>query len=113
MIVGHFLNLRHIWGDSNCGNDFVSGTPTHQTSNSGCPTGRVSCVSVDMYQNYMDYSNDVCLNLFTTRQKNRMQAVINAGGARRSIALSDKCGSVTPQPICTDGVQNRDETGVD
>jgi hypothetical protein len=110
--VGHFLNLRHIWGDSNCGNDFVSDTPTHQTSNAGCPAGRTSCGSVDMYQNYMDYSNDVCMNLFTTGQKNRMRAVLAQGGFRRSLALSDKCGSVT-QPTCNDGVQNGDETGVD
>ncbi|WP_299883827.1 GEVED domain-containing protein [uncultured Lacinutrix sp.] len=110
--VGHFLNLRHIWGDSNCGNDFVSDTPTHQTSNAGCPAGRVSCGSTDMYQNYMDYSNDVCMNLFTTGQKNRMRAVLDVGGFRRSLALSDKCGAVA-QPTCTDGIQNGNETGVD
>jgi hypothetical protein len=111
--IGHFLNLRHIWGDSNCGNDFVSDTPTHRTSNSGCPVGQVSCSSTDMPQNYMDYTNDSCMNLFTLGQKNRMRAVLEAGGARRSLALSDKCGSVTPQPTCTDGIQNGDETGVD
>ena len=110
--IGHFLNLRHIWGDSNCGNDFVSDTPTHQTSNRGCPTGQVSCSSTDMPQNYMDYTNDSCMNLFTQGQKNRMRAVLDAGGARRSLALSDKCGSVA-QPTCTDGVQNGDETGID
>ncbi len=110
--IGHFLNLRHIWGDSNCGNDFVSDTPTHQTSNRGCPTGQVSCSSTDMPQNYMDYTNDSCMNLFTQGQKNRMRAVLEAGGARRSLALSDKCGSVA-QPTCTDGVQNGDETGID
>ena len=110
--IGHFLNLRHIWGDSNCGNDFVSDTPTHQKSNSGCPTGQVSCSSTDMPQNYMDYTNDSCMNLFTQGQKNRMRAVLEAGGARRSLALSDKCSSVA-QPTCTDGVQNGDETGVD
>ncbi|MFD1062502.1 GEVED domain-containing protein [Winogradskyella litorisediminis] len=111
--VGHFLNLRHIWGDSNCGNDFVSDTPTHQTSNAGCPAGRVSCGSTDMYQNYMDYSNDVCMNLFTNGQKARMRAQLAPGGFRRSLALSDKCGGGTTQPSCTDGVQNGDETGVD
>ena len=110
--IGHYLNLRHIWGDSNCGNDFVSDTPTHQTSNYGCPTGRTSCGSVDMYQNYMDYSNDVCMNLFTQGQKNRMRAVLASGGVRRSLALSDKCGSVV-QPTCNDGIQNGNEIGVD
>ncbi|WP_452220573.1 M43 family zinc metalloprotease [Lacinutrix salivirga] len=110
--IGHYLNLRHIWGDSNCGNDFVSDTPTHQTSNSGCPVGQVSCSSTDMPQNYMDYTNDSCMNLFTQGQKNRMRAVLAAGGARRSLALSDKCGSA-PTPTCTDGIQNGNETGVD
>lgn len=110
--VGHYFNLRHIWGDSNCGNDFVSDTPTHQTSNGGCPVGQVSCGSTDMVQNYMDYTNDSCMNLFTTGQKNRMRAVLEAGGARRTLALSDKCGAVT-QPTCTDGIQNGNETGVD
>ncbi|WP_047549486.1 GEVED domain-containing protein [Psychroserpens sp. Hel_I_66] len=110
--VGHFFNLRHIWGDANCGNDFVSDTPTHQTSNGGCPIGQTSCGSTDMVQNYMDYTNDSCMNLFTTGQKNRMRAVLAAGGARRSLALSDKCGAVT-QPTCNDGIQNGNETGVD
>ncbi|UPS92476.1 GEVED domain-containing protein [Bizionia sp. M204] len=111
--VGHYLNLRHIWGDANCGNDFVSDTPTHQTSNGGCPTGRVSCGSADMVQNYMDYTNDSCMNLFTAGQKNRMRAVLNAGGARRSLALSEKCGGSATTPTCNDGVQNGTETGVD
>jgi len=110
--VGHFLNLRHIWGDANCGNDLVSDTPTAQTSNSGCPVGKVSCGSTDMVQNYMDYTDDSCMNLFTLGQKNRMRAVLAAGASRRSLALSDKCGSVA-QPTCNDGIQNGNETGVD
>ncbi|WP_104735033.1 M43 family zinc metalloprotease [Hanstruepera ponticola] len=111
--IGHYFNLRHIWGDSNCGNDFVSDTPTHQTSNYGCPSGRVSCGSTDMIQNYMDYTNDSCMNLFTQGQKNRMRAVLEAGGARRSLALSDKCGGGGTTPTCSDGIQNGNETGVD
>ncbi len=110
--IGHYLNLRHIWGDANCGNDFVSDTPTQQGPSSGCPTGNVSCGSTDMVQNYMDYSNDSCMNLFTSGQKARMRAVLDAGGVRRSLALSDKCGSA-PTPTCNDGIQNGDETGID
>ncbi|WP_083476273.1 GEVED domain-containing protein [Lacinutrix mariniflava] len=111
--IGHYFNLRHIWGDSNCGNDFVSDTPTHQTSNGGCPTGQTSCGSTDMVENYMDYTNDSCMNLFTQGQKTRMRAVLEAGGARRTLALSDKCGSTGTTPTCTDGIQNGTETGVD
>ncbi|WP_298517162.1 M43 family zinc metalloprotease [uncultured Kordia sp.] len=112
--IGHYLNLRHIWGDANCGNDFVSDTPTQQAPSSGCPTNNVSCGSTDMVENYMDYSNDSCMNLFTQGQKARMRAVLDVGGFRRSLALSDKCGSTPPPPpTCNDGIQNGDETGVD
>jgi hypothetical protein len=111
--VGHFLNLRHIWGDANCGNDFVSDTPTHQTSNGGCPIGQVSCGSTDMVQNYMDYTNDSCMNLFTQGQADRMRATLLNGGPRAALANSNKCGGSGTAPTCTDGIQNGDETGVD
>ncbi|PKH49875.1 hypothetical protein CXF68_03795 [Tenacibaculum sp. Bg11-29] len=89
--IGHYLNLRHIWGDGPCGyDDFVSDTPESDEANYGCSTGHVSCGSEDMVQNYMDYSDDACMNLFTLGQKNRMRAVLEAGGSRRSLALSDK-----------------------
>jgi len=56
--VGHWLNLRHIWGDGPCSfDDGVSDTPTSDDSNQGCAIGHVSCGSVDMVQNYMDYSD--------------------------------------------------------
>ena len=71
--VGHWLNLRHIWGDGNCNvDDFVSDTPTSDAANYGCAVGHVSCSSTDMVQNYMDYSDDACMNLFTEGQKNRI-----------------------------------------
>lgn len=112
--VGHYLNLRHIWGDSGCGvDDFVSDTPESDASNGGCATNHTSCGSLDMVQNYMDYSDDSCMNLFTQGQKSRMRSVLEAGGSRRSLALSDKCGAVIVTPTCTDGIQNGDETGVD
>ncbi|AXG69081.1 pregnancy-associated plasma protein-A [Kordia sp. SMS9] len=113
--VGHFLNLRHIWGDGNCNvDDFVSDTPNSDGPNYGCTPTHVSCSSTDMVQNYMDYSDDGCMNLYTAGQKARMRAVLNSGGVRRSLALSDKCSSTPPPPpTCDDGVQNGDETGVD
>lgn len=111
--VGHYLNLRHIWGDGPCGtDDFVSDTPESDAANYGCATGHTSCGSVDMVQNYMDYSDDSCMNLFTLGQKNRMRSVLEPGGFRYNLALSDKCGSA-PSPTCTDGIQNGDETGID
>ncbi len=111
--VGHWLNLRHIWGDGPCSaDDFVSDTPESDGANYGCAEGHVSCGSVDMVQNYMDYSNDACMNLFTQGQKSRMLAVLN--GVRSSLLSSNACGGGSgPTPTCSDGVQNGNETGVD
>ena len=90
--VGHYLNLRHIWGDGNCNaDDFVTDTPTSDASNGGCQIGSVSCGSVDMVQNYMDYSDDGCMNLFTAGQETRMTAALS--GARASLANSNGCGT--------------------
>ncbi len=114
--IGHYLNLRHIWGDGGCGvDDFVSDTPTSDGANYGCATGHNSCGSEDMVENYMDYSDDACMNLYTQGQKDRMRAVLEQGGSRRALALSDKFGGgTTPtDPTCDDGIQNGDETGVD
>lgn len=111
--VGHWLNLRHIWGDGGCSvDDFVSDTPTSDASNGGCNVGHVSCGTVDMVQNYMDYSDDACMNLYTQGQKDRMRALFDPGGFRESILSSGGCGSGNP-PTCTDGIQNGNETGVD
>jgi hypothetical protein len=77
--VGHWFNLFHIWGNGNCSSDMVDDTPTQETENYGCSVHpSPSCSnSGDMFQNYMDYSNDDCMNLFTEGQKTRMHATIN------------------------------------
>ena len=88
--VGHWLNLRHIWGDASCGNDLVSDTPTQQTANYGCPSyPHVTCGNQgDMSMNYMDYTDDACMYMFSTGQSNRMNALFAAGGARASLTTS-------------------------
>lgn len=112
--VGHWLNLRHIWGDGNCNvDDGVSDTPTSDAPNYSCPIGHVSCSTTDMVQNYMDYTDDACMNLFTSGQKSRMRALFEPGGFRASLLNSTACNSGTPPPTCTDGIQNGTETGVD
>ncbi len=82
--VGHWLNLRHIWGDENCGDDLVDDTVTHEKENYGCPTfphsASSACVSDlngEMYMNYMDYVDDNCMNMFTNGQANRMRAALS------------------------------------
>ena len=87
--VGHWMNLRHIWGDANCGSDLVSDTPTHNAPNYGVPAyphySTCSGTPVEMTMNYMDYTNDACMYMFTTGQKERMRAVFASGGPRSSI----------------------------
>jgi hypothetical protein len=95
--VGHWLNLIHIWGDSNCGNDQVADTPTQQTSNFGCPSfPHVTCSNGpngDMFMNYMDYTDDNCMNLFSAGQTSRITSTIN--GTRVSLKTSLGCTPVT------------------
>ncbi|MET4105593.1 M43 family zinc metalloprotease [Hymenobacter sp. UYP22] len=96
--VGHYLNLRHIWGDASCGNDLVSDTPTQQTSNYGCPTfPKVTCSNGpngDMFMNYMDYTDDACMYMFSNGQSSRMNALFATGGARVGLATSN--GATAP-----------------
>ncbi len=93
--VGHWLGLRHIWGDGPCGSDdFVADTPEAAEPTRGCPTGKTSCGSVDMIQNYMDYSDDACMNIFTQGQKQRILAVMEVSPRRNSLINSQVCGEI-------------------
>ncbi|MVO10723.1 zinc metalloprotease [Flavobacterium sp. TP390] len=86
--VGHWMNLRHIWGDATCGSDLVSDTPTHNTANYGVPAvgHRSTCsgTPLEMYMNYMDYTDDRGMYMFSNGQKSRMLAIFNVGGSRAS-----------------------------
>lgn len=88
--VGHWMNLRHIWGDATCGNDQVGDTPLHNTANYGCPAAghKSTCTGapVEMTMNYMDYTDDACMYMFSAGQKSRMLAVFASGGPRNSFA---------------------------
>ena len=88
--VGHWMNLRHIWGDATCGNDQVGDTPVHNTANYGCPAAghRSTCsgTPIEMTMNYMDYTDDACMYMFSAGQKTRMLAVFASGGPRNSFA---------------------------
>ena len=108
--VGHWLNLYHIWGDSYCGNDYVSDTPKHEESNYGCPSypHASSCSGTgstgEMFMNYMDYTNDACMFMFSSGQKNRMRATLN--GSRSSLLSSLGCQVVYPPIILSSTTTN-------
>jgi hypothetical protein len=89
--VGHWMNLRHIWGDANCGSDLVSDTPTHNEENYGVPVyphySTCSGTPVEMTMNYMDYTDDKGMYMFTLGQKNRMAAIFTSGGPRAAFGI--------------------------
>jgi Pregnancy-associated plasma protein-A len=89
--VGHWMNLRHIWGDATCGSDLVDDTPTHDSANFGVPTyphySTCTGTPVEMTMNYMDYTDDRGMYMFSLGQKSRMDAIFLVGGSRASFRL--------------------------
>lgn len=135
--IGHWLGLRHIWGDGNCFTDYCSDTPVAQTEHFNCfsacsgpPTGCFAfpldsgrCAgntTGEMTMNYMDYSDDKCMNLFTNSQKTRAQAAMANGVYRKTLDTSTVCSplGITSKPTLesyiniypnpTDGMLNID-----
>jgi hypothetical protein len=89
--IGHFFGLRHIWGDVNsCSStDYVNDTPTQDKATNDCPTHpSASCNATKMFQNYMDYTYDRCMNLFTEDQVARMTTVLENSPRRESLLSS-------------------------
>ena len=99
--TGHWLGLRHIWGDATCGDDLVDDTPRQKTSNRGCPSGiKPGCDNTpygENYQNYMDLTSDECMLMFTVGQMNRMRSSFAVGGPHYKILSSNGCTG-TPLP---------------
>ncbi len=96
--VGHYFGLRHIWGDGGCGvDDFVDDTPLQDNSNTVCNSNpsRFSCDSNDMIQNYMDYTPDACMNIFTLGQIERFNAVLE-NSPRRTTLVNNRA---TEEPV--------------
>jgi hypothetical protein len=101
--IGHWLNLRHIWGDDGAGcsgSDNVDDTPNQGGPNTGKPTfPTVSCSNGpngDMFMNYMDYVDDDTMVMFSAEQIKRMHACMD--GPRSSIGTSISCGVIKPLP---------------
>jgi len=96
--VGHWLGLFHPW--ANCaGDDGIPDTPQQQGPNFGCPTfPQPSCNNGaqggDMFMNFMDYSDDVCFNMFTVDQTNVMRALFQPGQVRHSLLTSPGCDNL-------------------
>jgi hypothetical protein len=105
--MGHFLGLRHVWGDqSPCEqDDFCDDTPEQSSSfNTQCPdSSSISCGSSDMYSNYLNYTNDACMNIFTNCQKQRMRTVVEN---------SPRVNMLTQSPALQDPIQVANDLGI-
>ncbi len=102
--LGHWLGLRHVWGDGACLNDFCADVPPAQNSNFGCPTHPFKLgicagnTTGEMFQNFMDYSDDLCMYMFTNDQKTRAQTAMTQGTYRSLLGTHNLCSVVTPSP---------------
>ncbi len=94
--IAHWLGIKHIWGDDDCGDDGIDDTPKQTTYNYGCPNfpRKTYCSpddNGDMFMNFMDLTNDACMYMFTNGQKNKMRALFALGGKRNSFLRSYRC----------------------
>jgi hypothetical protein len=99
--IGHFLGLRHTWGDDgNCSTttDYCNDTPKMTNSSSRCDLVKNACDNAGkaMVENYLDYSHDSCMNIFTQDQKLRMRTVLENSVRRKSLLTSP---GLTPEPL--------------
>ena len=95
--VGHWVGLRHLWGDGDCNfDDFCADTPNCNGqffAGLGVPTGcagPTQCGFTRQVENYMDYSDDACMSIYTQNQKDRMVTVFNNSPRRQSLKTSTK-----------------------
>lgn len=100
--IGHWLGLIHTWGDADCGNDSVADTPQQEAYNFGCPSfPHISSCSPDgngdMFMDFMDFSDDACMNLFTAGQVKRMRSFFALNNVRNSFLVSYECDSTSAQ----------------
>jgi hypothetical protein len=106
--VGHWLGLRHIWGDGGCGlDDYCNDTPSQDGATYDCPAegSLTSCEETTMFQNYMDYTDDECMNLFTICQSDRMRTILES--SPRRFALLSSQGAEEPVLVANDlGIRN-------
>ena len=100
--TGHWLGLKHLWGDALCGDDMISDTPPQKSYNNGCPSfPHTSTCSInangDMFMNFMDFTDDGCMSMFTNGQANKMRSMFALGKARNSFLNSSACNSPLPE----------------
>ena len=93
--IGHFFDLLHLWDDCDDEGDGIEDTPPQESSYlNQCPSSaQLTCGTLDMYMNFMNYTDDACMSMFTHGQKDRLWAVLNT--TRSSFMNEDNCGLIS------------------
>lgn len=96
--VGHWLGLRHIWGDGNCANDYCNDTPPASGQNFGSPTYPYKTSNCsgnspngEMFMNFMDYTNDGAKYMFSPDQATRIQTAMQSSYYRNQLGTHNLC----------------------
>lgn len=93
--IGHWLGLRHTWGDDNCGDDYCNDTPVQNTNTDACNRAQ-TCdgSSLAMMENFLDYTYDACMSLFTKDQSDRIRAVLEQCSSRKTLIAKNSCAKI-------------------
>jgi hypothetical protein len=95
--IGHYLGLRHVWGDGNCATDYCDDTPPASASNNGNPSYpfKVNSCSInadgEMFMNFMDYTNDDAKYMYTADQALRIQTAMANSPYRKFLGTHNLC----------------------
>ena len=115
--VGHYLGLRHIWGDGACATDYCDDTPPAAAQNVGAPSYPLnvgSCSSPtnapegEMFMNFMDYPWDPYKYMFTADQATRMQTAMLNSPNRNQLRTYDLCSP----PLAIDDLNLNDNISI-
>jgi hypothetical protein len=101
--IGHWFNLIHTWGDAWCGDDEVADTPPQSQATYGNPSGIIlSCGNTpygNLYMDYMDFTDDIGMHMFTNGQRDRMRVLFASGGFRNAILTSPAASAPAGEPV--------------
>jgi len=99
--VGHWMGLYHTFQGGCNGGDDVADTNSESGPTWGCPVDQESCGSADPISNFMDYTDDSCMNQFTALQLDRMDAMWAEHRATTSPPTQPTTLPPTPEPTST------------